>query len=299
MRHLRFVGRLLVFVILFFLLDFLISLVLLEGLNKYFGFNQAPGILINGSSMTISGFNRKEIGVLTKMSIATYAYEGVSISDRYAMINHFYHLYPEGVRTVVYEINPVLFSNLKTADNVYTHFYPFLDDLTIDRYVKEKASPKEYYVNKIIRVKRFDSRLIRLIILGYLGKYENLKTNSLDTAALLPMVSQKGMTPVTIEDSNREVFERTMDLIRSHDAKILLVMMPMYYLKLQSFNKEEYSNLCKYLEDYCSSHSNVEFLNMNQDNLIYDARYFSDQLHFNVFGQQQITKIISSYLVDN
>jgi hypothetical protein len=248
--------------------------------------------------MAMSGFNREEIGNQTKMQIATYTHEGVSINDRYAMIEHFYQKYPVGVKTVVYEVNPVLFSNISTAENVYTIFYPYLDDKTINKYIKEKTSIKEYYTHKIIRTKRFDSRLIRFIMMGYLSKYDNLKTNALDTAALLPLIAQKGKTEVIMEQSNIIVFENTMDLIRSHNSSIVLVMMPMYYIKLQTFNSEGYRLLCNYFKVYCSSRQDVKFLDLNQNSIIFNANYFSDQLHFNVYGQRHITNLISSYLID-
>jgi hypothetical protein len=272
--------------------------VLLNGLNKYYGFTENPRILLNGSSMAMSGFNREDIENLTKMQIATYAHEGVSVSDRYAMIKHFFQICPEGVKTVIYEVNHVIFSNIKTSENIYTLFYPYMDDITINNYIKEKASIKEYYIHKVIRTKRFDARLIRTIMMGYLNLYENLKTNTLDTAKLLPFVDEKEKTEVIIEQSNVKVFENTMDLIRSHNASIILVMMPIYYIKLQTFNNKGYRNLCKYFEDYCSTRKDIEFLDLNLDSAIRNTMYFSDPLHFNVYGQRHITNLISNHLIE-
>ncbi len=299
MKHWIFFKRFLILIVLFILFDFLISIVLINGLNNYFGFSENPEILINGSSMAMSGFNRKDIENYTGMKIASYNHEGVSIIDRYAMIRHFFQMYPEGVKTVVYEVNPVLFSNIKTAENIYTIFYPYMDDKTIDKYIKERTSIKEYYINKIIRAKRFDSRLIRLIIMGYLGKSDNLKTNTLDTATLLPLITKKGMIEIAFEKMNEELFEKTMDIISSNHANIILVMMPMYHIKLNTFRKEDYNKLCKYFKDYCSARKDIEFLDLNQDSLIYNPNYFSDPLHFNVYGQRQITHMICSHLIKN
>jgi hypothetical protein len=296
MNHKTFFKSIILLVILFILLDVLISFILLIGLNKFYGINQEPDILINGSSMAMSGFNRTALELITKKKIANYSHEGVSVDDRFAMINYFFHECPKSVKTVIYEVNPLIFSGTRTANNVYTIFYPFLDNRFIDRFVHERASSKEYYINKIIRTKRFDSRLMSDIIKGYFGKYDNLKTNELDTATLLQLVADKGMTEINMEKSNIEVFENTMDSIRLHNAGIVLVMMPMYYIKLQTFNGEGYKNLCDYFEDYCSSKENIRFLDLNKDSLIFNSGYFSDQLHFNVYGQQHITKIISSYL---
>lgn len=299
MKHLVFFKQCIILLLLFFLFDFLISIVLLKDLKKTFILNQNPDILINGSSMSGSGFNRQEIENLTGRHVATYIREGISVFDRYEMINHFFYLHPEGIKTVVYEVNPVLLSGIKTAENVYTHFFPFMDDKTIDNYIKGKASPKEYYIHKIIRTTRFESRSHIRIILRALGKTDNIKTNILDTTTVIPLIADKWKEEVIIKQADREIFEKTMAVISSHNSKVILVMMPMYWIKLQTFNKEGYRNLCKYFEDYCSSRDGIVFLDLNRDSLIYNAGYFSDQLHFNVYGQRKITEIISSYLIKN
>lgn len=299
MKHLFFFKKCIILLLIFFFFDFLISIVLLKDLKKTFILNQNPDILINGSSMSGSGFNRQEIENLTGRHVATYIREGISVFDRYEMINHFFYLYPEGIETVVYEVNPVLLSGIKTAENVYTHFFPFMDDKTIDNYIKGNATPIEYYIHKVIRTTRFESRSHIRIILRVLGKTDNIKTNTLDTTALIPLISDKWKKEVIIRQADREIFEKTMEVISSHNSKIILVMMPMYWIKLQTFNNEGYRNLCKYFEDYCLSREGAVFLDLNRDSLIYNASYFSDQLHFNVYGQRKITKIISSYLIKN
>jgi len=299
MNYKVFIRRTILLFGLFFLLDFLISLILLTGLNKYYGIYQKPEVLINGSSMTMSGFSRTDMEQITKKKIACYSHEGVSVVERFAMIDYFFRICPQGVNTVIYEVNPLMFSSTKTADNVYTIFYPYLDNRLIDRFVKDRASNKEYYTNKIIRTKRFESRIIGDIISGYLGKYNNIKTNTLDTLAILQFIDLNGHIDVMMKQSSIEVFENTMDEIRAHNSVILLIMMPMYYLKYQTFNEEGYNKLCKYFEDYCLSASDTKFLDMNQDSIIYQAGYFSDPLHLNAYGQSYVTQKVSSYIINN
>lgn len=296
MKPTVFFKRLFLLLMLFFLCDLLVSLVLTNGLNKYYGFDQKPEILINGSSMVMSGFNRTDIESISSNNVAIYAQEGVSVSDRYEMINHFFHMFPGGVKTVIYEVNPVIFSNTKSAENVYTHFFPYMDDRDVDMYIKENATAKEYYVNKIIRTKRFESRLFRFIIQGYLGTFDNVKTNTLDTTALWPLEKQKGVTDVIILESNIEVFESTMRLIRSHNSEVILIMMPMYYLKFETFNNDGYQLLDNYFKNFSLSNEGIRFIDLNKDRMIYNSHYFSDPLHFNVYGQRQITAIVGPYI---
>ena len=285
--------------LLFFFFDFAFSQIMLLGLNKYYGIDDKPDVLINGSSMSMSGFNRKDIEHLTGLQVSNYSYEGVTVKDRHAMIDHFFNVYPEGIRTVVYEVNPILFSSFKSADNVYSIFYPYMDNKVIDQYIKQNAPRREYFANKIIRTKRYDSRLNRLIIRGLLNNYDNLKTNSLDSAVIEHLYLRKETINIGMEKSAMSMFENTMDLIESHNSDIILIMMPMYYMKLNTFNQDEYKLLVDYLENLCSSRDHIKFLDLNNDSLIFNPAFFSDPLHFNSSGQRQITKEICNLLTEN
>jgi|GEM_PF-1697738 len=299
MTSFQFIKRTIIFLILFFVTDYLISLVLFKDLNSTFNLDHHPEILINGSSMSGSGFNTWEIEERTSKPIAAYIREGVSVVDRNAMIEHFFHLYPEGIQTVIYEVNPVLLSGIKTAANVYTHFYPFMDDRTMDRYVRERATPREYYIHKLIRTTRFESRSFIGFVSGLIGFSRNIKTNTLDEGTLRPLMAEKGQEEVIINEENRKVFEESMKTILSHHADVILVMMPMHYIKLQTFDEEGYRKLTDYYTQFALSRDSIEFLDLNRDSMIYDAGNFSDPLHFNANGQQQITTIISEYINKN
>jgi hypothetical protein len=285
--------------ILFIVLDCLISTVLINGLNKYYGINQKPDVLINGTSVAMSGFNRTDIEHSTKCKTANYSYEGVSVEERLAMIDHFFLENPKSVRTVIYEVNPVIFSDSRIADNAYTILYPYMDNNSIDRYIRGKASNKDYYLHKFIRTKRFESRLIRLVVSGYLGQNNNIKTSGLDTSNLFQLRNQKGEVTVSMEPEKIEIFEETMDLIKFNNADIILVMMPMYYDKLQSYNNAELEALKKYFSDFSKSVEGISFLDLNQDSLVRDPGLFFDPIHYNVFGQKKITNAISSCLTEN
>jgi len=263
-------------------------------------FNHEIQVLINGSSMSGSGFNRKEIENITGKNVASYIYEGVSVHDRYEMISHFFNMYPDGIETVIYEINPVLLSGMKTSENTYTHFYPFMDDKTISDYIKRNSPhARDYLIHKYLRTTRFESRSFVDVISGYLNFSGNIKTNTLDTTLLRSLVSERGQVYIEIKDADRKVFEETMYKIREHKSNVILVMMPIYYLKLQTYNSESYNDLCRYFNDFSLGAEGVSFIDLNQDSLIFNPRYFSDLLHFNVYGQQQITQLISKYLMCN
>lgn len=299
MDYKTFLKRTFLLVILFFLLDLIISVILINGLNKYCGINQRPDILINGSSMSMSAFDKTGIESITKLKIANYSHEGVSIDARLAMIDYFFRENPSSLKTVIYEVNPLIFSSVQTADNVYTIFYPYLDDRFMDRFVKDRASKREYLTNKIVRTKRFDSRVIPDVLRGYISSYKNIRTTTLDTIAILQLVDEWDMTEVSMERSKIDVFEDTMEAISSHKCEIILVMMPMYHYKFRTFNKDGYNRLCKYFEEYGLCHQHIRFLDLNQDSIINNSSYFSDPLHINVYGQKVISQIMGTYLSGN
>lgn len=296
MSHKKFLLRSFLLIALFFILDFIISAVILNGLNRYYGINQKPDILINGSSMALAGFNRSTIEQRTHLKTANFSHEGVSIDARHAMISLFYQGNNKSVKTVIYEVNPVIFSGTHMAENVYTIFYPFLDNILFNDYIKENATIKEYYINKIIRTKRIESRLMRYVVFGYLGKYEKIKTAELDTTNLQPLIDQKGKVEVKMEKSKIEIFENTMNLIESNDANVIIVMMPMYRAKLQTLDNEGLSFIRNYFETLSSKSDNIDFIDFNNDSITSNTHYFSDPLHCNLYGQRVVTDIISSYL---
>jgi len=294
-----FIWRIVYLLILFFLLDFLISSVLLKGLNKCYGIDQKPEILINGTSMTMNGLNRIAIEQLTGKKIANYSHEGVSVDERYTMIDYFFTEYPKSVKTVIYEVNPVMFSDKDIAENVYTMFYPYLDSRFVKRYIKEKDGLMDYYIHIIVRTKRFDPRLMRLVVSGYTGRGNNIKTKGIEPADTDRLGVQKGRVPMVMVPANIELFEKTMNLIKLNNSGVIIVMMPMFYLKLQTYDQAELEEFYNYIETYCKSKDNTLFINLNKTGLVRDPNLFSDPIHLNVSGQQRVTEIISPYLIDH
>jgi hypothetical protein len=290
------IKRVALFVIVFLALDFLISIALINGLNKFYGLDHKSEILINGSSMSMSGFNRHEIEVQTGMKVANYSHEGASIIERMAMIRHFFRENRDKVNTVIYEVNPVMFSGNATAENVYTIFYPFLDNDIIDSYVRENATLREYLIHKIVRTKRFESRLIRYAGFGYLGKFEKVKSVGLDTTNMEDLKIKSETVKIRMDSSRMQLFESTIDFIKEQHADIILVMMPMYRDKLRTFDPAGLQRINDYFQKVSLEDPNVAFINLNTDSLINNSRLFSDPLHCNLFGQRQVTNLISTYL---
>lgn len=286
-------------IFLFFLIDLLLSFLLINGLNRYYGFNNQNEILVNGSSMAASGFNKETIERLTGKEVASYCQNGASVEDRKAMIEYYFSNQTDSKNTVIYEVNPLLLSQQLTAENVYTRFFPFMDEKSMDAYIKKNTDKLDYLIHKIIRTSRFDSGLIISILRDYFGKNENIKTNQIDNNAIKKLEEQRGKKQVIINTDQKSVFESTMDLLSDQKSQIILVMMPMYQAKLQSFDSVGYLALSKYYENYANEKPNVKYIDMNESDIVKSKYYFSDPLHFNKYGQKKLSEMISSIILED
>lgn len=287
-----FIVRLVVFLLAFFIIDLATSAVMLKGLNKFYGFHGKPTILINGSSMSLSGFNKSEIEKQLQTRVAIYAKEGVGVEDRHAMLQQFFTNRSQAVQTVIYELNPLLFSKTLTAANVYTIFYPFMDNEAIDSYIKSRASAKEYYAHKFFRASRFDALTINLAVKGYLNKYENFKTNAIDPRTAYFNEADSGKVKVEMSTDKVSVFERSLKLIKDNNARVVLVMMPIYYQKKATFDSISYQRLDQYFHGLSGEGTDVSYLDLNSPDITRNALLYSDVLHLNRDGQHSVTAAI-------
>lgn len=292
MSLLTWLKRLLVFILLFFLIDFGISHLLLQGLNKYFGLQSDAPILLNGSSMTLAGFDKQSIEKSTHKKVAFYSRNGVSLSDRKAMLAHYFNNTTKKTSITVLEVNPLLFSKRFTASNVYMLFLPFMDDVSMQDLVKTNTDTKEYLVRKFIRTSRFNTDLIALSIKGYLGVYENKKTQVLDKTALDGLKRQENSVPVDLNAEKVALFKETLKLVEKHSSQVILVNMPIYETKMKTFKKSEYAIFLNSIKAFTKGKNNIVFLDLNQSEMTKNPNLFSDPLHLNWSGQHEATTLL-------
>jgi hypothetical protein len=290
--------RLTIFAVLFFLIDFGISTALLTGLNKYFGLNSNAKILLNGSSMSLAGFNKAKIETATNKSVAFYSRNGVSLADRKTMLEHYFNTTSQKTDIVVLEVNPMLFSKRFTAANVYMLFLPFMDDPAIEAFIKSKTTFKDYCVRKLIRTSRYDLDLFSLSIKGYFGMYENKKTQVLDANALEGLKGKVNSVSVEFDHEKADLFKRTIELAARHSKKIILVNMPIFESKMKTFKIDEYQVFISFIKDYAKS-QNILFLDLNQPEIMANPNLFSDPLHVNVEGQVKASDALLQFVNAN
>jgi hypothetical protein len=287
------------FCLLFFLIDYGVSSVLLTGLNRYFGLDSNADILLNGSSMTLAGFDKIKIENATKKNVAFYSRNGVSLEDRSTMLKHFFNKSSKKTSIVVLEVNPLLFSKKFTAANVYRLFLPFMDDSAIDEFVKSKTTLKDYWVRKIIRTSRYDIDLFSLALKGYMGAYENKKTQVLDVNALDGLREKANSLPVEFNPERVALFKETIELVKRSSDHIVLVNMPIFDTKMKTFKADEYQAFLSFFIDYAKNHRDFYFLDLNRQQIISNPNLFSDPLHVNVEGQTKVSEALVQFLFSN
>jgi hypothetical protein len=288
----RFLQKVFIFCICFWAIDAGSSNLMRRGLDRYYGFNSRPEILINGSSMTLSGFHKSLIEKETNKKVSIYAKEGVGIEERYAMLKHFFSGEGNSVKIVIYELNPLLFSNQLTADNAYMLFYPFMDNDAIDKFIKKKASILDYYTHKYLRSVRFDALTMNFVFKGYFNSYENFKTSSIDPNIAYFPPEQIGKTSIEINKGKLAIFENTIALLAAKKIKVILVMMPIYYQKQATYDPISYANLTAVFNETAERYKDINFVDLNTPDLTYDAALFGDLLHLNREGQKTVTSSI-------
>jgi hypothetical protein len=284
--------KLIVLITLFFIIDNVISFLLLKGINKYYGIGSNSEILINGSSMTMAGFNKEEMEFILNKEISIYARNGCGVEERYEMLVHYFNKDNGRTKTVLYETNPLLFSNKKTAANTYKLFFPFMDDPFVNDYIKSEASLSDYLVHKLIKTSRFDETLFINALKGYISSHENVKNIVVDINTILPLEKQKNTLHIEYDSIKVEIFKKSIQLIHNIGAEVILVNMPMTRQKGETFKHTEYQQYLFFLEQFSNEHPNVSLINLNTD-LFNDYHLFSDPLHLNASGQKKLTEILS------
>jgi len=299
MKFATWLKRAVVFLVLFFVIDFAISEAMLKGLNRYFGLHSQSDMFINGSSMAMAGFDKTNLEHSLHKKIAFYTRTGVSLQDRSAMLHHYFDASTATTDIAVFEVNPLLFSKKFTAANVYMLFLPFIDEPSMSDFVRSNTDAKEFWIRKFIRCSRYNTDMIALAIKGYTRNYENQKNLVLDLNALEGLKSEANTVKVELDPQKIKLFKDCVALMKQHCNKVILVNMPVFVTKLKTFKTDEYQEYMDVVQQVASASGQIHFLDLNQPDIIDNASYFSDPLHLNASGQVEVTKAMTQFMEKN
>lgn len=286
----RVVFLLFVALIAFVVIDNIINMTMMKGVNRYYGLDQNPEILLIGHSHLMLATDKEKLEAETGMKVSKYCREGVNVTDKKAMVTHFLSTdHADSIKYVFYGVDLATFTGDGLSQNSYKLFYPFIDEPTVSAYIKEHASISDYWLHRLVKSTRFnDDGLKNSAARGWMDNWSNLKTNTIDVEAYRLRLSNGDERRIQMNPKLIKQFDETISMLTERGVKVILVNTPTLDL-LNQFEPEKYSTIMNWYYEYASKRALVEFWDFNPT---YESDYsiFSDRLHLNKKGQQLITE---------
>ena len=280
---------LLAFLFLFIIIDRGIGWSINKGLSKYYGLDLHSEILFIGHSQLMLAIDKKLIEDSLNCKVSKYCREGVDVVDRYQMIKQYLSSsYSDSLKVIVYGVDQFIFKNSGLSENSYMNFYPYIDELNIDSFIREKASTTDYWEHKLICSTRYSDALLNNSLRGWFCNWDNYKIGILDTITLRKQIIEKQERTIEFDEGLIRVFERTLNYIKSKNIKIILVQTPIAKM-LNDYEPGLYQKIQNYFKEKANSSPLIEYWDMNP-NISDKYDLFFDPIHLNPKGQQLTTE---------
>lgn len=286
-----FVGKALLFCLLIFASDRGLSALLTLGLNDYFGLDKPAQVLCVGHSHTMLGIDgellEKELGV----PVAKFAVNGANVSDRLAMLKHYFEVDRPNIKVVVYDVDDHIFNNDGLSSNSYRLFFPFMDSDNMRDYIAGFADDDELMTRRSLKTLRFNGITFSLALRGLLGVHQSVKAGVVNVEEVKRAVDEGRATPIVMSDTNLRLLEETIGFLHKKDVAVVFAYIPTIDL-LNHVEENMHRDIVKCFEKLATEQG-VFFHNYNRK---YESRHelFYDMTHLNSTGQGVITKELLS-----
>ncbi|MCG2590797.1 hypothetical protein [Rhodohalobacter sulfatireducens] len=284
------------FISLFLGADYLVHKGIQTGLEKYYGISSENEIAFVGHSHLMLGVDKERFEEEIGKKVSKYTIEGVNVYDRYLMLNHLMDE-NKNLKTIVYGVNPWMFTGSGLSENSYQLFLPFMNNELIGNYVKKEMDGFEYWQKKIIKSSRYNERLVSGSMRGYLGIWSNLKFGNLDPEKYRKRIENGDYRQINSLETNRNIFEKSINELTSQGINVVLLYVPTTDL-YNDLEPREFSNELDYFRKIEKENDRVlyfEYLNGWESN--YDL--FFDPIHLNPEGQALLTEQFISDIEKN
>ncbi|MEI6680032.1 MAG: SGNH/GDSL hydrolase family protein [Mariniphaga sp.] len=287
--------RLLCFVVLVILLDALLSILLLHGIERNYGLKSDSDILLVGHSHLMLALNKEDIERTTGKKIAKYTREGVNIADRLIMLKHYFAVCKKKPEMVVLSIDPWLFTGEGLSKNSYTLFYPFMDTPEVDKFIKTSVPRKiDYWSHKYFRSSRFDVPLLNSAIRGYMSNWSNFKLGIIDSIKLQHEIANGNYRKITFDQENISAFKQMLNYMEEQKVKVILLNTPVYK-PLVMVQPDLYNKTINIITELAVKYRNTTVIDLSPE-FTGHTSYFFDPIHMNPEGQKMVTKAFISRL---
>lgn len=276
-------------VLAFFIADNLINYVMMKGVNNFYGLNQKADILLIGHSHLMLATDKEQIERETGLKVSKYTREGVNVSDKKVMIEHFLSTpAADSLRYVLYGVDLATFTGEGLSKNSYKLFYPFLDNEFVDNYVRQQSSTVDYWLHKLVKTTRFnDDGLKNGTVRGWLNNWDNYKNNVIDVESYRKVLENGDERRIKMNPNIMHQFTESIEILTSKGIRVILVNTPTLDL-LNDFEPQKYNKIMEWFKGFAAGHQLVDFWDFNPQ---YASNHslFSDRLHLNIYGQKVIT----------
>ena len=269
---------------------------MMKGVNDYYGLNQNSEVLLIGHSHLMLATDKKRLENETGMKVSKYCREGVSVSDKKVMVEHFLNNgHADSLKYVLYGVDLATFTGEGLSQNSYKLFYPFMDDKFVDSYIKSQTDGEDYFLHKLIKTTRFsDDGLKNSAIRGWLSNWDNLKTNVINIDSYKRKLANDDERHIKMNPELINEFVETIKEITDRGVRVILVNPPTLDL-LNNYEPDKYTEVMTWFTNFANENDLVEFVDFNPK-YSSDHSIFSDRLHLNSKGQQIITTELVHYL---
>jgi hypothetical protein len=288
--------RVIGFLLLFFVLDLVLSVYLLKGINRFYGLKSDADVLMLGHSHLMLAVDKVMLEEESGLKVAKYTREGVNMADRRVMAQQYFSTCSAKPEIVILSIDPWLFSGDGLSQNSWLLFLPFLDDTDVNAYIKSSAPKKFDYIRyKFIRTSRFNAQLLNASVRGWLKNWSNLKIGVVDTVRYGSEQSLRDFRPITFSRELMDDFSYTLDFLAGENTRVILLNTPVWQ-PLINAQRPEYDRAMFLIDSLAQRHCPAAEIVDLVPEFSTRTKLFFDPIHMNPEGQKAVTEILAECL---
>lgn len=292
----RNILRIIVFMMVFFLIDLIVSLFLLKGIERFYGLKSDADILMLGHSHLMLAVDKKLLEEYSGLEAAKYTREGVNMADRRVMAEHYFSTCSSKPATVILSIDPWLFTGEGLSLNSHTLFYPFMDTPATGDYIRRSVtSPFEYYRVKLLRSSRYNALLLNASLRGWLKKWDNFKFGVVDTSRYSTEEALKNFRPITFNSKLMDDFSSTLEFLAEKEAHVILLNTPVWQPVVRA-QQAGYDQTMHIIDSLAHIHCPEAVIIDLVPEFSGRTELFFDPIHMNPEGQREVTEYVGKIL---
>ena len=290
--------RVIGFLLLFIVLDLVLSVFLLKGIDRFYGLKSDADVLMLGHSHLMLAVDKVTLEEQSGLKVAKYTREGVNMADRRVMAEQYFSTCSAKPEIVILSIDPWLFSGEGLSQNSWLLFLPFMDEKEVNEYIRASAPGKfDYFRYKHIRTSRFNAQLLNASVRGWLKNWSNLKIGVVDTVRYGSEQSLQAFRPITFGRDLMDDFSHTLDYLAGENARVILLNTPVWQ-PLISAQKTEYERAMFLVDSLAQRHCpDAEIIDLAPE-FSTRTELFFDPIHMNPGGQEAVTLVLGKYLAN-